>query len=105
MENILDDINQPEIDNKKPITRLIQIFVGSIVLFILLELLSDYMPLNWVTTIVLIPFNAILLPKYLNQIQPNLGLLKVSVYTVLILGLLILVFYVIKFNLFPYFNF
>jgi len=103
-EEILDEIENNEANNKTSTIRIIQISIATILLFFLIEMLRDFLPeylLDWegikIWTAGLVIFgivilNSILIPNYLNKIKPELSVLKVVIYTGLIICLIEFVF-------------
>lgn len=103
-EEILDKIENNGDNNRTSIIRIIQISIVSVFLFFLIEYLRDFLPeylLDWegikIWTAGLIIFgvvilNSILIPNYLNKIKPELSILKIVIYTGLIICLIEFVF-------------
>jgi len=99
-EEILDKIENNGNNNRTSIIRIIQISIATVFLFFLIEELRDFLPeylLEWegikIWTVGLIIFgmvilNSIFIPTYLNKIKPELSILKIIIYTGLIIFLI-----------------
>ena len=91
---ILDEIEKHPKENQKPITRIIQIAIGSVILLFLIEksreVFPEYVfgiePIKTAGLLIMIVIisTSILIPNSLNVISPKLKILQIVIYTGLI---------------------
>lgn len=94
---ILDEIQDERIDNKKLIYRVIRLSIGTILIYFLIELLRGYLPENLLNEngvqiktfgliiIGVIVFISVIIPTYLNGFKPKLTILEIVAYSGLII--------------------
>ena len=107
-EEILDEFENNEIENRNPISRIIQISIGTVFLFLLIERLRNFLPENLLNVeevqiktmgliiMGIVILNSILIPTYLNKIQPKLNEVKVAIFSGLIIFATEIVFKLIQ---------
>ena len=107
-DNILDNLNNSKSTNNKSFIRLALIIFSTLIIYFLIEFLRDKFSQNLyedqqtqintmglaIFTIVII--NSITIPTILSQIKPKIGVIKITIYTGIILVLIELLFKAIQ---------
>ncbi len=111
-ETILDEREEPEIDNRKVFFKVAFLWGSAFVLFILLDQLGEFLPLNLIETeetnintiglliLVLYIFLAIRLPAVLNEWRPMLKKEEIALFVAGLIGVLLLVSLLLRYVLF-----
>lgn len=112
MENdLLDDFESNSYSNSEAISRILQITLGTLLLFFLMESFKDHIPKNiyekdnlkintaGFIVFLMVIFQSMSLPTYLNKVSPQLNVFKVIIYTGIIIFTVHALYWLIQFNL------
>jgi len=111
---MLDEFEMNEIETRKQIYRIILVSIGTVFLYFLIEKVRRFLPdyvLEWgeiniytigLIIIGIVIINSILIPTFLNQVQPSLSKMRVVVYTGIIISGIEIVFKLVQSFYFAY---